>query len=541
MNTSAPKISTPIDLSIYSNALVDTIKAIKPKNKPDDYSKLSVSQTASFLALVYEKIRNAIEYHEEHLIRRAAIERIVRRRLAINPSGKGEAENILRELLWARYFPNESVGEEDVQKSQQILEKYLLLKRLILSGRNSEQQAYFTQFIIDLLSCEIEESLSIESSTRESAFTYFVFQTLRKKIKIEGITDDLKDAYFFIAVDKSYRKSADSHQRYHMFSMFYKSISEYKPQEIQDLATRFPEITKKIDALLKNDYVENLAKFLRRQLPPYLILFDIFLKKPQGWQEKLKSKESLWLLVDQICKDKYQFIKGRLRLLTIRSLIYIIITKMAFLILVEIPLSQMIYGAIHFETTLILLSAPVIIMMLIILTTHIPGEDNTKFIYQRIIDIIDKDSTFEERIAYISRKRDKKRPFLIFIFTLLYIATFVLTLFVMYFILSLINFTAIQMGLFLFFVSVISFFAYRIRQVANEYRLNEKDNILSPLVDVFFMPILALGKFFSNEVSARLNIFIIIFDFFIEAPFKLIVEVIEEWIRFVKARKDEIV
>ena len=43
------------------------------------------------------------------------------------------------------------------------------------------------------------------------------------------------------------------------------------------------------------------------------------------------------------------------------------------------------------------------------------------------------------------------------------------------------------------------------------------------------MPILSLGKFFSSEI-AKLNFFIFIFDFIIEAPFKLIFEVVEEWI-----------
>ena len=33
-----------------------------------------------FFALVYEKVRNAVEYREDHLILRAAIERILKRR-----------------------------------------------------------------------------------------------------------------------------------------------------------------------------------------------------------------------------------------------------------------------------------------------------------------------------------------------------------------------------------------------------------------------------------------------------------------------------
>jgi hypothetical protein len=54
------------------------------------------------------------------------------------------------------------------------------------------------------------------------------------------------------------------------------------------------------------------------------------------------------------------------------------------------------------------------------------------------------------------------------------------------------------------------------------------------------MPILSIGKFLSQEI-ARLNFFIFIFDFLIEAPFKFIFEIIEEWISFVRKRKEEII
>ena len=115
--------NTPIQLSDFSKALIKDIQSIKPRVKPDEFSKISVSQAVSFFALVYEKVRNAVEYREDHLIRRASIERIIRRRLAMNPEGKNEAENLIRELLWARYFDNESLGAFDVKTIQQILDK----------------------------------------------------------------------------------------------------------------------------------------------------------------------------------------------------------------------------------------------------------------------------------------------------------------------------------------------------------------------------------------------------------------------------------
>ena len=54
------------------------------------------------------------------------------------------------------------------------------------------------------------------------------------------------------------------------------------------------------------------------------------------------------------------------------------------------------------------------------------------------------------------------------------------------------------------------------------------------------MPIVATGKFLSEKFS-RVNVFVFIMDFIMEAPFKAFVEIAEEWTKYVKERRDEIV
>ncbi len=52
---------------------------------------ISVSAIASEVAAWYEKLRTAIENRDEEVILRAAIERIIRRRLLLGGSGKSVA------------------------------------------------------------------------------------------------------------------------------------------------------------------------------------------------------------------------------------------------------------------------------------------------------------------------------------------------------------------------------------------------------------------------------------------------------------------
>jgi len=57
------------------------------------------------------------------------------------------------------------------------------------------------------------------------------------------------------------------------------------------------------------------------------------------------------------------------------------------------------------------------------------------------------------------------------------------------------------------------------------------------LLDFFTLPILRVGQRLSQAVS-QLNIFIFLFDFLFEAPFKLFLNVLEDWLGFMREKKE---
>jgi len=530
-------VQPDITLSKYTQALLASLKMVRSRPRPDDMSRLNVSQTVSLFALVYERIRNAVEYREDHLIRRAAIERILTRRLALNPQGTHEAENVLRELLWARYYVNGTLGGKELIDIQQVIDHYLKLKRKIITGRPSEVQQFLSEYVMDMLTCEIEETLSPEIAHRFSSYVFFIYQVLRRKVKIEGLSDDQKDAYFLAALERSFRKSDVPYQRYHLFTTFYKPLAQYTDDEFEDFTSKAPAVFKKIDETINNRFVDSLTRFTRKQLPPFLVLFSIIKEKAHT---VLTSKNELWKQVDETCREKYHQLNSRVRNLAIRSFIYVFLTKMLFAIILELPVSQWLYGEVNMRSIAINSLFPPILMLLIVSFFKIPGEENTKNIFNRIVDIIDANEEFETSVSYMPKKASERRPILIFGFTIFYSLTFIVTLTLIYGGLLLLEFNMISIVIFIFFVSLVSFFSYRVKQIVNEYRLSEKEGILTPVIDFFFMPVLSLGKFFSGGL-AKLNFMIFILDFLIEAPFKLIFEVVEEWITFVRKRKEEII
>ena len=175
-----------IELSEYSDYFLKSLSEIKQRNIDPDAQTLSVSQTVSFFAILYEKIRNAVEFREEHLIRRAAIERILSRRLALNPSGQNEAENLIRELMWARYIPPDSITINEIDDYQSIIDRYLDLKHQVLSGRSLGFKQRLAQYINDFLTCELEEELNTDKTQKKAAFLHYFYQVLNKKLLLMG-------------------------------------------------------------------------------------------------------------------------------------------------------------------------------------------------------------------------------------------------------------------------------------------------------------------------------------------------------------------
>jgi hypothetical protein len=529
----------PIDISPYTKAFVHQLESIKKRVIPHEVSKITVSQTVSFLAFAYEKVRNAVEFREDHLVRRAAIERILKRRLILKPDGKDEGENLIRELLWARYLPNNSVTHNDVAIIQETINKYLYFRTKVLTGRTKEVQTELSRFIIDLMTCELEENLNPESTQTKSAYLYFFYQTLKNKIEIKNVPDQEKDTYFYVACEIAFAKNDLPYMRYHMYKLLHAPISQLSMDEIDELVPKFPQIVKKVDETINNPYKEKIIRFVKKQTPPFLILFTIADKYKTELQKTLTDPNELWEKVDIICREVYTATKKKIRTAAIRSIIYIFITKSAFVLILEYPVTLYLYGAVHMTPLIINTLFPPFLMAAIITFVSTPNEKNTKLIYSRIRDILTKDPEHIEIKNMIYKENRVKRPILLFGFTIFYLLTYAVTFALIYYGLGLLNFNIINKAVFIFFISIVTFFAYRIRQTAKEYSVEDKPGILSPIVDFFMIPVLSVGKFLSSEIG-KLNVFILIFDFLIEAPFKLIFEIVEEWINFVKTKKDEI-
>lgn len=498
--------------------------------------RMSVSRTVSVLAVFYEKVRNAVEFRAEHLVRRASIERILKRRILLGGESKTIADNLILELLWARYIDPGLVDQNKINKIQGIIERYLVVKNQSFKG-NGKFNGLIWDDILGLSSSEIEEVLV--SPTRREALNNFFYHAIRAKINLPDHSADLTNMQVFIAVERAFSQSDNALISYHLL----KIIDQNWFVDIGETGAKVPLFLKNLQSIkmsLHDPIGEHLFRYVRRQTPPFLLLQDFFLDLGDKVRTTVSDETLLRQKLAEIASKKYEEIGSKVRRAVIRSFIYIFLTKMVFALALETPYDVYIAKKIIYIPLIINLLFPPILMVFVAGFISVPGADNTQRLIERIIKILYNFKSLSEEPDIFTSKEPERRPLLTAVFSLFYLVTFGLTFFIIHLLLDKLAFSWVSQVIFVFFVALVTFFAYRIRQSAKEYEMMEKQGILEPIMDFLFLPILRAGQFLSNEIS-KLNLLIFLFDFILEAPLKVIFEVAEEWIRFVRTKKEEII
>jgi hypothetical protein len=260
---------------------------------------------------------------------------------------------------------------------------------------------------------------------------------------------------------------------------------------------------------------------------------------PVGVYESFKSDPKAFpRLVKKFTQKRYQESKVKLRRAAIRSIIYIFLTKMVLAFILEVPVTLWFGEILNYTSLIINITFPPLLLFVIVLFTKTPSEANTQKIIQGVEEIVFIEKERKEPI--VLRQPVKRGQSVNVVFTIIYAITFFITFGLVVYLLDKIHFTFVSIIIFLFFLTLVSFFSLRIRKVARElYIIENRENIFSFILDFFYVPIIEVGKWL-NEKFSRINFFVFILDFIIEAPFKIFVDIAEEWTKYVKERKEEI-
>lgn len=538
-NEHTPKAETthtePVTLHPVIDALVQVFEEKQYGYK--DNPKYQVSRTVSLLAAVYEKARNAVEFRAEHLIRRAAIERILKRRIILGGTTNTMAENMIVELLWARYIDSSHIDDHKVDQVQKIIDKYLVIKFGVFNGKQHVHDISWDT-MLGLLSSEIEESIA--PAKKREALNNFFYQAILPKIHIPEIDDKTRSMLTYIAIERAFAQSDDPLILFHLIKLMYPQWLETTPQTTNEHLEELFNTINQIERSLKHKLSEPLLRYIRKHNPPFLLIRDFFFE--QGTQSRgiIEHEDQLEENLTRLASKRYKEIGAKIRRAMIRSIIYIFLTKMVFALALEVPVDLLITKNVHYLAILINTLFPPLLLFIIAGLLKVPGEDNTIRLLGKIKNIFYAFDNLKNDTNQFHSQTIDRRPILTAVFSAFYIAAFVLSFGFISYILTSLHFNIASQIIFIFFVTLVSFFAYRIRASAKEYEVLQRGGLLSPVVDFFFIPILSVGRALSSEI-AKLNVIMFVFDFILEAPLKVIFEFMEEWFRFIRTKKDEII
>jgi hypothetical protein len=497
-----------------------------------DDKKISVNPIVSRVASLYEKLRNVMDYRDEEVILRAAIERILKRRFLLGGSGKTIAGPLVRELVWARYFADETLSESIVERIQKELDLFLNLREQILEKHKTLKEKTVNEWIYQLMSSSIAHILGVMK--RKEKMTNFMFEMIRSNISIVDDTEQVRDIQVFIAVHKAFAKDDLALLRYHLFTQYFGTLTE---ENVDKVADKFLDCYKEIYYQFHYPCKDKILNYVKDKSAVFFILEDLLNLENGKIGEFYDDEAKFKRIVNEICETRYAGIAARVRRAIIRSFFFILFTKTFFAIGVEATFDRLVYGGIAWPALVANIATPPILMVLMGLLIKTPAQDNTDRIHHYVRAIFTTNQLRFAKPLTLKKNPPKAKPVLNFAFTILWFATFFVAFGLIVYILSKIHFTILSIGVFVFFLAIASFLAYRINQSAKIYVVEPRKTLTAPIIDFMFIPVVTVGRSLTTGIS-QINIFIYIFDYIIEMPFKGLAAFLEQWFYFLQAKRE---
>ncbi len=504
-------------LNSTTQILINDLKNAELFGQKKSSETVKTTTTASSLASLYEKARNAVEFRDEHLVRTAAIERILKRRLFLNQASEKIARSLIKELSWARYFINNPIEASKTPQLTLIINKYRnAIKDL---GQN-----YF-ETLMGVCSCEIEELLTFNPVNQ--ILINYVSSSIMQRVDFGETDPQTKSIQVYIAVERTFAKNSENLITYKLLKVLLPKWTNSK---------LLLNALKKISILLNYPQKDLLKIKIARNIPPFNLLKEIILTS-ENFSSEVKNGDNFRKLATDVLENKYSETKDKVIRASKRSIIYIFLTKMILAILIEIPF-EIIFSRINYAVLSVNILFPPALMFLFNSSVKLPDSKNTENMIEKVEGYLYSDEkNIVPEVVEIKKQNNKSDK----IFLYFFIFTSSLIVLGILWLLNLLGFSLISQIIFLFFLSVVSFFAFRVREISADFKLKDSygESFLETLLDYIFLPIIKVGQFLSTQIS-KLNILSFIFDFIIEAPLKTFLEILEDWLHFVRIKKEEV-
>jgi hypothetical protein len=271
---------------------------------------------------------------------------------------------------------------------------------------------------------------------------------------------------------------------------------------------------------------------MRNESIYFHIIRDVVQHHGAAAEQILSSPTELDNHTREFLENKYERENKRIQSSGMRAVAYLFLTKMAVAILIEVPYEFFFLGGIHYlPLSVNILFHP---FLLFALTRRVGSldESNTEAIISGLHGVL-----YEGRVRSVRVRNAYTR--LTFAFATVYLVLVLVVFGALIGFLELLNFNPVSIALFLFFLALVSYFAFRIRYQARRWKIVQNQGALSLIASVLAIPIVRTGRWLSQTFSS-INIFVLIMDFIIETPFKRLLNFSNQFLAYLREKAEEL-
>jgi len=313
-------------------------QSLQPK---EGVSVIHVDEVASRVAAFYEKIRGVVDWREEHLIRKTAIERNLKRRLFLRQNGEEIAAPLVLELIRGGHFPNDKIEESKISDVQKSIDKYIFILENSPPPSIEKLKFQLYDWILGVAACEIEGILDLPQ--KEIVLIEYMEDIMKEKIKLSSlikISEVEKDTQIYIAIQKSLFKFDPPLIYYNLLKREYPEWKNLPRPLLEEMAKNIYQIWENLEKAIFHPLAEKFYRICEKYDTLYLILSDIISDNPLESKKNLENPEILESQIKSAYNKRLGTLKERLSRAALYSTLSIFITKMLLALAVEIPFDK---------------------------------------------------------------------------------------------------------------------------------------------------------------------------------------------------------
>ena len=530
------------DLAVkYSEELVGAQKAFAP---------IRVDEIASRLARFYETVRKIVDWKDDSVLRRGAIERILKRVLFTKIAGIEEknvdveklAETVTLELIRGGHLPNDAIPTERVEIVSESLKKYLFFLEYLNNYKPSQvkKRVNVTTFILEIASCEVEEILT--RPVKEYGIIDAMTEMLTERIRVapkNKLTNKEIQRYVFIATCRTLYDLDTNFIIYRLLQIKYPDWKNPDTESVRAIASELPNTWKELKMELNLPITRKFSGLTERIDTVFMLIDDILdeLKdKPKTIVKTLENKKRFKSLISKAYDKRHKTLKRRLFRLAIFSTLSVFLSNWFTFFIVEVPLARLFYEGFSFSAAVVDFAIPTALMFFLVIIIKPPKKDNLKKVLKTSLGFVYQDENWE--YYQIKIKGDKPSMFQI-VMSALYIYTMFLVFIGIAAVFYYANLPLTSVAFDTFTIALTVFAAVTIKNRARELNVDEHTSVWDFILDIVSVPVAKVGSFFTAKWK-EYNIIAIFFSFIFETPFALLLNFIQGWSEYIKERRSEL-